>query len=120
MQPLVKPLVVDEEFFIAEGCFVIEQASDLEDPDLSIARCRVEPAKSTCWHKLAGVTERYVIQQGAGVVELGDMPPREVRVGDLVIIPAGCRQRITNPGPEDLVFLALCTPRFHPGCYQDD
>jgi hypothetical protein len=33
--------------------------------------------------------------------------------------PAGERQRIDNPGPDELVFLALCTPRFQRAAYQD-
>jgi oxalate decarboxylase/phosphoglucose isomerase-like protein (cupin superfamily) len=37
----------------------------------------------------------------------------------VVIIPAGCRQRITNTGPNDLIFLALCSPRFDAACYQE-
>jgi mannose-6-phosphate isomerase-like protein (cupin superfamily) len=31
---------------------------------------------------------------------------------DVVSIPAGVRQRISNTGIDDLVFLAICTPRF--------
>jgi mannose-6-phosphate isomerase-like protein (cupin superfamily) len=120
MQPLVKPLAIDEEFFIGEGCFVIELASQNYDPYVSIARCRVEPQKTTRWHKLVGTVERYVIQQGIGVVELSNLSPQRVTSGDVVIIPAECRQRISNPGTEDLIFLAICTPRFRTDCYQDD
>jgi hypothetical protein len=29
-----------------------------------------------------------------------------------------CRQRISNLGDDDLLFLAICTPRFEPGCYE--
>lgn len=120
MQPQVKSLAVDEEFFIGEGCFVIELANHLDDPYLSMARCRVEPGQTTRWHKLVGIVERYVIQEGIGVVEVSEMPPRTVMPGDIVLIPAECRQRISNLGTEDLIFLAICTPRFHPDCYQDD
>ena len=35
------------------------------------------------------------------------------------MIPAGTAQQITNTGPEDLVFLCVCTPRFTPNCYRD-
>ncbi len=119
MMPLVKPLAADSEFYIEEGCFVIELASAAEDPGLSIARCRVEPGKSTRWHRLHNTVERYVIQQGNGIVEVGDLTPQAVSDGDLVLIPAGCRQRITNAGESDLVFLALCTPRFLPACYEE-
>ena len=42
-----------------------------------------------------------------------------VQPGDVVIIPPLCRQRIANTGGSDLVFLAICSPRFRPGCYED-
>ena len=39
--------------------------------------------------------------------------------GYTVVIPPGCRQRIRNAGQADLLFLAICTPRFVPQSYQD-
>jgi oxalate decarboxylase/phosphoglucose isomerase-like protein (cupin superfamily) len=30
-----------------------------------------------------------------------------------------CRQRITNMGSDDLIFLAICTPRFSQDIYED-
>ncbi|HMS81746.1 MAG TPA: hypothetical protein PKC20_19920 [Burkholderiaceae bacterium] len=33
-------------------------------------------------------------------------------------LPPMCRQRIANTGETDLLFLAICTPRFEPGCYE--
>jgi mannose-6-phosphate isomerase-like protein (cupin superfamily) len=36
----------------------------------------------------------------------------------VVIIPPHCWQRITNNGAEDLIFLAICSPRFLPENYQ--
>lgn len=119
MQPLVKPLAAGSEFYIDEGCFVTELSAAVEDPQLSIARCRVEPGGMTRWHSLLDTAERYVIQAGSAVVEIGDLPPQSVAAGDAVLIPAGCRQRIRNAGDDDLVFLAICTPRFQPDCYQD-
>jgi mannose-6-phosphate isomerase-like protein (cupin superfamily) len=47
------------------------------------------------------------------------MDPTRVSDGDLVMIPAGCRQRIRNIGENELVFLALCTPRFLEASYRD-
>jgi hypothetical protein len=35
-----------------------------------------------------------------------------------VLIPP-CRQRITNVGNEDLIFLAICTPQFRDEAYED-
>jgi len=31
---------------------------------------------------------------------------------DVVVIPANCAQQISNIGLSDLVFLAICSPRF--------
>ena len=33
--------------------------------------------------------------------------------------PPETRQRITNTGDIDLIFLAVCTPRFNRACYED-
>jgi mannose-6-phosphate isomerase-like protein (cupin superfamily) len=119
MLPLVNTLASGSEFYIDEGCFVTELSSAGQDAHLSIARCRVEPGKRTRWHFLSETVERYVIQSGSGLVEVGNLPPQSVVSGDFVLIPAGCRQRISNVGSVDLIFLAICTPRFQPDCYRD-
>ena len=36
-----------------------------------------------------------------------------------VLIPPGTRQRIANIGDADLLFLAVCTPRFTRAAYED-
>jgi len=105
------------EFYTDERCYVVENANDENDPDLSIARIRVKPRVTTQWHSLTGTTERYVISSGKGRMEVGDLPPQVVTYGDVVVIPPGVRQRITNIGDDDLLFLALCSPRFEPDCY---
>jgi mannose-6-phosphate isomerase-like protein (cupin superfamily) len=107
------------EFYTAERCWIVELANTPCDPDASIARARVEPGVTTRWHRVAGTTERYYILQGSGRVEVGDAAARDVAPGDVVLIPASARQRIANTGPVDLVFLAICTPRFVPGAYED-
>ena len=107
------------EFYISEGCYIIELSNTPDDPQVSIARARVAPGVTTRWHRLSGITERYVIVEGRGRAEVGDLPPQEVSPGDVVLIPPSCRQRITNVGTEDLIFLAICTPRFRPDAYED-
>jgi mannose-6-phosphate isomerase-like protein (cupin superfamily) len=52
-------------------------------------------------------------------MEVGNLPAQTVTPGDVVLIPPGCRQRITGMGNEDLVFLAICTPRFRPEVYEN-
>jgi len=41
-----------------------------------------------------------------------------VGAGDVVRIPANTPQRITNTGATDLIFYAICSPRFQAKCYQ--
>ncbi|MDD5722967.1 MAG: cupin domain-containing protein [Syntrophales bacterium] len=107
------------EFFTDEGCFILELSNVAEDDAVSIARARVEPGVSTKLHCLRGVTERYLILKGKGRVAVGDLPPADVSTGDIVLIPPGCPQRITNTGEEDLLFLAICTPRFTPAIHEE-
>ena len=115
----VIPFDAGSEFWFHEGCHIIELLNDPAEPEVSIARARVEAGVTTRWHSLDGTRERYVILEGEGRVEVGDQPPTRVGPGDLVLIPAGVRQRIHNPGDDDLVFLAICTPRFRPACYRN-
>ena len=109
----------NKEYFFEEGCFILEMLNTDSDPDVSIARARVEPEKTTRFHRLKGVVERYVIQQGNGQVYIGDEPAQTVQVGSVVVIPEGVKQKIYNSGVDDLVFLAICSPRFTPACYED-
>lgn len=107
------------EVFTDERCYILELSNSAEDPDLSIARARVPPGVTTRWHRVVDTLERYVILDGSARVEVGDWPPQDVQAGDVVLIPPSCRQRITNTGDSDLVFLALCAPRFVPEAYED-
>ena len=81
-----------QEYYFEEGCFINELANGPDDPEVSIARARVEPGKITRWHFLRETTERYVIILGSGMVETGDQPSTRVTAGDVVLIPPGVRQ----------------------------
>ncbi len=107
------------EFWTPELCYIVEHSNSDNDPEASIARARVEPGVTTRWHIVRDITERYYIQEGKGLVEVGDMAPVEVNPGDVVVIPPSCPQRITNTGDCDLIFLAICTPRFLVEAYED-
>ena len=119
MQAAIKHQNLSNEFYTAEKCYITELSNTPEDPDASIARARVEPGVTTRWHWLKGTVERYYIVNGRGRVEVGKLPPQEVSAGDIVLIPPKCRQRITNIGSQNLVFLAICTPRFSDDVYED-
>jgi mannose-6-phosphate isomerase-like protein (cupin superfamily) len=107
------------EYFFAEGCFITEWWNTSADQAVSVARARVKPGVTTRWHRLRNTTERYLILEGRGRVEVGDGPPEDVGPGAVVLIPPGVRQRITNLGDADLIFLAVCTPRFTLAGYED-
>jgi mannose-6-phosphate isomerase-like protein (cupin superfamily) len=107
------------EFYFEEGCYITELANSSDDPELSVARARVLPGATTRWHRLRGTIERYVLLEGKGRVEVGEEPARDIGPGDVVRIPPMCRQRIANVGKTDLIFLAICTPRFRRENYED-
>ena len=119
MQEKIRRINPDAEVYTPEGCFVNELSNIDADTEASIAQARVPSGKTTRWHRLIGTTERYVILSGEGMVEIGNMVPQRVGPGDVVLIPPDCRQRIKNVGGTDLLFLAVCTPRFRPKAYED-
>jgi mannose-6-phosphate isomerase-like protein (cupin superfamily) len=103
----------------AELCAINELSNHAADPAVSIARARVPCGVTTRWHRLRGIAERYVMLEGCGTVEVEGLAPTAVGPGDVVLIPPGAAQRIRNDGEDELVFLAVCTPRFVPGAYED-
>jgi mannose-6-phosphate isomerase-like protein (cupin superfamily) len=114
----IRRMDAGREYYTRERCYILELSNVPDDPAVSIARARVAPGVTTAWHRLDGIVERYVILEGAAAVDVGDRPREAVGPGDVVHIPAGCRQRIQNTGSDDLVFLAICTPRFVDSAYE--
>lgn len=117
----VKPEVIRrgrvQEFETPERCSILEVANDSGDEQVSIALARVKPGVTTAWHKLNGIMERYIIIAGKGRVQMGDSQPLDVQQGDVVRIPADTPQRIENTEGEDLLFYAVCSPRFQQKFY---
>lgn len=118
MKSSIKKCDLSLEYYFDEGCFITELSNTPDDPLVSIARARVEVGVTTRWHYLQGVTERYVIIEGTGRVEVGDLEPQIVNAGDVVVIPPEVRQRISNIGDNSLIFLAICSPRFEKSVYE--
>lgn len=116
-KPAVLRGLAAQSYFFEEGCYVAEWSNSSLDESLSVAHIRVPAGTTTQWHRLDGIIERYVILSGEGRVEVGAEPATLVSRGDVVVIPAGERQRIHNVGTDELIFLALCTPRFRPRAY---
>lgn len=105
------------EYETDERCHIIEVANDSGDEQLSIARARVDAGVTTAWHRLNGISERYIIVSGKGLVEVEDIEATRVEAGDVVRIPAGKAQRIANTGDEQLIFYAVCVPPFSEQAY---
>jgi len=123
MSEIERPLLLrgsDQiERMTIERCRITELANHGGDAAVSIAKARVAPGVTTRWHRLHGTVERYVIISGTGMVDVEGMNAQRVTPDDVVLIPAGHRQRIHNDGTEDLVFLAVCSPRFRWDAYED-
>jgi mannose-6-phosphate isomerase-like protein (cupin superfamily) len=119
MEPAIHRFSDADEFYLEGGCYLRELSSSDNDPEVSIARAWVEPGVTTRWHRLHGIVERYLILAGEGIVEVGDLEPTPVTAGDTVVIPPGCPQRVRNTDERDLLFLAICSPRFDPEAYED-
>lgn len=92
MKPIVKRSDANAEYYFREGCFITKLSNSTDDTSVSMARARVEPGIATRWHDLIDTVERYVILSGSGLVEIGD---------------------------DDLIFLAICSPRFAAENYRD-
>ena len=105
------------EYLTPEHCYIAENYSSKE---LSIAVARVKPGVTTRAHHLNNIQEIYIITAGEGKIIFNGLEPTTVRIGDVIIIPAGVSQRIKNIGQTDLIFYCVCTPRFTENCYFDD
>jgi len=105
-----------EEVWTVERCYITELLNDDGQPEVSIARTRVELGVTTQLHALS-VAEWYVIESGQGRMRVGKEPAFDIAPGDTVTIPKQVAQQITNTGHEDLVFLCVCAPKFSPECY---
>ena len=118
MLPTIHHPDLNTEFLTPERCSILESWNNPADGSVSIARARVAPGVTTQWHRLRGVDERYVIVAGSGLVRTGTLAPEKVGPGDIVAIPAGVPQQITNDGGTDLIFYCVCTPPFKVSCYE--
>lgn len=107
------------EYYFEERCHIAELLNNQDCPGVSVVRARVEEGVTTVLHLVREADEIYYILSGQGEVEIGGETIGTMHPGDLIRIPAGTSQRITNTGSGDLVFLAICAPRFEPERYEE-
>jgi mannose-6-phosphate isomerase-like protein (cupin superfamily) len=77
----------------------------------SLAEARLPVGRSTQEHYHVRTEEIYYITHGAGRIRI-DGETREVRAGDAVAIPPGCRHKLWNTGNETLRLLCCCAPGY--------
>ncbi len=118
MSPFVFQQHLEQESLTRERCYIYEVFNQPEFEDFSLARARVEAGVTTKLHLVEGATEAYYILSGLGRVEVDGSDQGLVKKGDVVVIPPGVPQRISNVGEEDLVFLCVVAPRFNIDRYQ--
>ncbi|MCH8474723.1 MAG: cupin domain-containing protein [Opitutales bacterium] len=106
------------EYYFKEGCYISEWWNSPADPDCSIARVRLPSGETTLPHILRNTVERYVLLEGEGLFRSGGKK-EALGVGDVIWIEAETVQSIENTGSRDLIFLAICTPRFEEKNYRD-
>jgi len=117
LQPKIVKANSLHPYLTLERCFIAENFSNKE---VSIAAATVKPGITTKAHRLEGIQEIYIITAGEGMITFSGLEPTQVSIGDVIVIPAGTSQKITNTGKTDLEFYCVCTPRFNEACYFDD
>ncbi len=88
-----------------------EVLNPLTDPlalRYSLAVARVAPGQTTFLHRLRN-SEVYHLLEGRGEMRVDD-ECECVEAGDVVYIPPGALQQITNTGDGDLVFVCIVDP----------
>lgn len=106
-----------DEYWMGERIYVREVMNAPDEPELSVAICRVPSGITTQLHSLS-ILEWYIIESGGGLIEI-DGQSTLMRIGDCVRIEPGQSQRITNTGEADLIFKSICRPRFTHECYKN-
>ena len=82
-------------YLTPERCFIAENYSS---KGVSIAVAIVKPGITTKAHHLKKIQEIYIIISGEGIVTFSGLKPTRVDTGDVIVIPAGVSQKITNTG----------------------
>ena len=77
----------------------------------SLAEARVPVGASTQEHCHVKTEEIYYITHGAGRISIAG-ETRDVKPGDAIAIPPGCKHKLWNTGTEPLRLLCCCAPEY--------
>lgn len=77
----------------------------------SLAEARLPAGASTQEHFHPRAEEIYYITHGTGKIRI-EGETREVKAGDAIAIPPGCKHKLWNTGNETLRLLCCCAPAY--------
>ena len=77
----------------------------------SLAEARLPAGASTQEHYHVRTEEIYYITHGTGRIRI-DGETREVKPGDAIAIPPGCKHKLWNTGAGPLRLLCCCAPAY--------
>ncbi len=77
----------------------------------SLAEARLPAGASTQEHYHVRTEEIYYLTHGAGRIRI-DGKTRNVKAGDAIAIPPGCRHKLWNTGTDPLRLLCCCAPAY--------
>jgi mannose-6-phosphate isomerase-like protein (cupin superfamily) len=77
----------------------------------SLAEARVPVGDSTQEHYHVKTEEIYYITHGAGRIRIAG-ETRDVKTGDAIAIPPGCKHKLWNNSNEPLRLLCCCAPAY--------
>lgn len=77
----------------------------------SLAEARLPAGASTQEHYHVRTEEIYYLTHGAGRFRI-DGEARDVKAGDAIAIPPGCRHKLWNTGTDPLRVLCCCAPAY--------
>ena len=80
----------------------------------SFAEARLPVGGSTQEHYHPKAEEIYFITAGSGKMRI-ENETREVKMGDAIAIPPGCKHKLSNIGAETLRLLCCCAPAYEHG-----
>lgn len=80
----------------------------------SIAEITLPPGKTAISHFHKNTEETYLILSGLAAMQI-DGEHFELQAGETVLIEPKEIHQIKNQSEENLVFLAVCVPAWHPG-----
>ncbi len=77
----------------------------------SLAEARLPAGASTQEHYHVRTEEIYYLTHGAGRIRI-DGETRDVKAGDAIAIPPGCKHKLWNNGTGPLRLLCCCAPAY--------